>query len=86
MSKTVKTEWKISQWVPDDEKVREIHIVACKYGYAVRNSYGYCLNKQGSFEYEPSPSNRTDAFLERCRFAEIYDAMEAYDKWKEVQS
>jgi hypothetical protein len=29
---------------------------------------GCCLNKKGQWEYEPLPSNRTKAFLKRCRF------------------
>jgi hypothetical protein len=29
---------------------------------------GSCLNRGGVWEYEPSPSNRGDDFLERCRF------------------
>lgn len=31
---------------------------------------GSCLNVDGEWEYEPSPSNREDDFLERCRFTE----------------
>ena len=30
----------------------------------------YCLNRDGEWEYESSPSNRDDEFLERCRFTE----------------
>jgi hypothetical protein len=30
----------------------------------------YVLNGTGGWEIEPSPSNREDAFLERCRFTE----------------
>ena len=82
----MKTEWKTSRWIPDDRNGNEIHIDACKpQGYAVRTAFGFCLNKKGLFEHEPIPSNRTNAFLKRCRFAGIYDAMEAYDKWKEAQ-
>ena len=82
----MKTEWETAQWVPDDKNKNEIHLDSCKpNGYAVRNAFGYCLNKKGFFEYEPLPSNRTVAFFKRCRFSEIYDAMEAYDKWKDAQ-
>jgi hypothetical protein len=35
---------------------------------------GDCLNKDGEWEWEPSPSNRDDAFLVRCRF-NIDDAL-----------
>jgi hypothetical protein len=27
-----------------------------------------CLNRDGEWEWEPSPSNRDDDFLDRCRF------------------
>lgn len=46
--------------------------------YAVRNS-GYCLNKKGSWEAEPLPSSRTDAFYKRCRFDTLEDAAKAAD-------
>ena len=32
------------------------------------------LNKKGIWEYEPSPSNRTEAFFKRCRFASLEKA------------
>lgn len=35
--------------------------------YAVRRA-GNCLNKEGKWEWEPFPSSRDDAFLERCRW------------------
>lgn len=36
--------------------------------WAVRR-HGMCMGKDGEWEWEPSPSNRDDAFLARCRFA-----------------
>lgn len=33
-----------------------------------------CLAKNGSWEYEPTPSDRDDAFTARCRFATIAEA------------
>lgn len=30
----------------------------------------FCLNRDGEWEYESSPSNRDDGFLARCRFTE----------------
>lgn len=30
----------------------------------------FCLNRDGGWEYESSPSNRDDGFLGRCRFTE----------------
>lgn len=29
---------------------------------------GFCLNKKGEWEFEPLPSSRTAAWLERCRY------------------
>lgn len=39
---------------------------------------GSCLNKGGGWEYEPSPSSRTEAFFERTRWATAEAAAEAY--------
>lgn len=44
--------------------------------WAVR-SLGCCLNKDGTWEFEPSPSLRDDVFLQRCRFASAEEAFEA---------
>ena len=45
---------------------------------------GDCLNKSGQWEWEPLPSSRDDAFLDRCRFdshtAAIYAALRAVQK------
>lgn len=49
------------------------HMVAY---WAVRRD-GFALNKQGEWGYEPMPSSRTDEFLERCRFADVNDAIAA---------
>jgi hypothetical protein len=38
------------------------------------------LNKKGEFEWEPSPSNRTEAFIKRTRFS--FD--EAFEKALEI--
>jgi hypothetical protein len=38
---------------------------------------GDCLNKDGEWEYEPLPSSRDDAFLERCRFDSAETAITA---------
>src|SRR5690349_5497152 len=37
--------------------------------WAVKGMFGV-LNTDGEWEYEPSPSNREDDFLKRCRFTE----------------
>lgn len=44
--------------------------------YAVRQSV-FVLSKKGIWYYEPMPSNRTDQFLEECRFATLDDAVHA---------
>lgn len=47
----------------------EIHLTSYeKQTWAVRK-LGYCWNKDGDWEEEPSPSNRDDAFIERTRFS-----------------
>jgi hypothetical protein len=43
---------------------------------------GEVLNKRGEWEYEPLPSNRDDAFRERCRFA---TPAEAYERLKHAR-
>lgn len=48
------------------------------YKWAIRNQMNDCMNKDCEFECELSPSNRDDAFLERCRFG---SAEEAYETW-----
>ena len=35
--------------------------------WAIRER-GYCLNKNGEWEYEPLPSSRTKAFIKFCRW------------------
>lgn len=35
------------------------------------------LAKDGTWEHEPNPSSRDDAFLDRCRFASADEAMAA---------
>jgi hypothetical protein len=62
----------------------DAEIVAVKFrfnepiGWAVR-IFGYCLNKSGKWEFEPSPSNRSDAFIERTRWATAEEAAAALE-------
>ena len=42
--------------------------------WAITN-IGTCLNRDGHWEYEPRPSNRTDEFLKRTRFT-LNEALE----------
>ena len=38
--------------------------------WAVRKRGIQCLNREDDWQYEPTPSNRDDEFLEQCRFTE----------------
>jgi len=38
--------------------------------WAVRRSVKRCLNRDGEWEYESIPSERTEEFFARCRFTE----------------
>lgn len=40
---------------------------------------GQCLNNNGDWEHEPSPSNRDAGFLNRCRFADFGEAAKAVE-------
>jgi hypothetical protein len=46
--------------------------------WAVKGMFGV-LNTDGEWEYEPSPSNRDDDFLARCRFTEAEALRRALD-------
>jgi hypothetical protein len=41
---------------------------------------GSCLNRDGEWEHEPSPSYRDDAFFTRCRFSSIEEALEHWGR------
>lgn len=45
--------------------------------WAVRDELKNVLNISGGLEWEPSPSGRDAAFLQRCRFALLEDAIQA---------
>ena len=51
--------------------------------WAVVKWSGYCLAKDGEWEWEPSPSQRDDAFVERCRYDSVEEALETYLKHKD---
>jgi hypothetical protein len=51
----------------------------------------YCLTKTGTWEYEPTPSSRDDAFTARCRFATPEEAEKLalaslHTRWQEVET
>lgn len=47
------------------------------YMWAVRDQFGYVLNKNGDWESEPQPSSRDDAFYDACRFDTYEEAEKA---------
>jgi hypothetical protein len=42
---------------------------------------GSVLNKEDEWEYEPSPSNRDDDFIKRCRYDSAEEALVAFETW-----
>lgn len=66
--------------IPDDSpdhSVWSVRVEATGHGrWAVRNA-SRCLNKQGEWEYEPSPSSRTDEWLSTVRWDVADDAISA---------
>lgn len=69
---------------PRSRGLREVRVERCGQRdgstlWAVR-SLGSCLAKDGEWEYESLPSNRTDEFYERCRYATMELAFEAAEK------
>jgi hypothetical protein len=73
--------WRITRYSKSwNNAFQEISVEWCfKNRWAVRCK-GHCLNKKGVWEYEPLPSNRTEAFLKRCRFDTAEQARKAADK------
>jgi hypothetical protein len=53
--------------------------------YAVRNKDHECLNVHGEFEHEPSPSNRSNEFLARCRWKSFDEAVQAVERYKQLE-
>jgi hypothetical protein len=51
--------------------------------WAVRDSCNQCLDRSGNWDYEPQPSDRTPAYLQRCRFATLQDACDALIKYRD---
>lgn len=54
--------------------------------WAVRQPFGECLNIHGQWEPEPRPSERTDAFFRRCRWATAEAAYKAWEKSRTPKS
>lgn len=60
----------------DEVKVHRTRQLDGSVKWAVRYR-GVCLNKQGTWEWEPMPSSRDDEFLARCRFDLAQEAIGA---------
>lgn len=76
-------EWRIGD-PPRPEQSREVRIVERINRDGARRfavvEAGWVLNKDGEWEYEPLPSSRDDAFMERCRFDEFDDAYYTFER------
>lgn len=48
--------------------------------WAIRQD-GNCFNKQGEWEYEPTPSSRDENFFQRCRFGSAEAAVACWRKF-----
>lgn len=53
--------------------------------WAVKNGTRECLNKNGVWEFEPRPSERSDEFIERTRFDCLDQAFAALESWKQAE-
>jgi len=71
-----------TKWVDRDSGL-SVEERSCGNGFrkfAVVDESGRVLSKGLEFEQEPSPSNRDDDFLSRCRFDSFEDAANAMQK------
>ncbi len=67
----------------DDIRIERVKTRDGRVRWAVRTPFGDVMARDGAFGPEPSPSNRDDAFLARCRF----DTPEAaYAAWAGVHA
>lgn len=74
----------------DTAKARDLYHFIIKVEYRGIGKWavvwmGSVLNRDGEWEWEPSPSNREDDFFERCRFTRtdaLKRAREAVDELK----
>lgn len=66
--------------LPDDSFIEYVLTRDGAERWAVRNGMGDCLGRGGEWEWEPRPSGRSDEFLQRCRFASVAEAYQAWTK------
>ncbi|HUS92188.1 MAG TPA: hypothetical protein VM695_10085 [Phycisphaerae bacterium] len=94
MSKTLtldRREWIPTTWAIAPLKLRRDDVTLHRLGqiegpdlYAVRNR-GWCLARNGEWEWEPIPSSRDEAFMKRCRFPSFEAALKAAEGTEEVK-
>ena len=65
--------------LPDGARIERVSQRDGTYKWAVR-FFGDCLNSNGEYEEEFSPSNRTDDFMKRCRFDSAESAYKAWER------
>ena len=51
--------------------------------WAIISWNGNCMTKDGKWEWEPMASQRDDAFIKRCRYDSVEEALETYLKHKD---
>lgn len=51
--------------------------------WRVTDTFGSAMNHDGEWEFEPSPSNRTEPFFARCRFRDFAEALAVFVANKE---
>lgn len=66
--------------LPDESRIELCVQRNGTHKWAVRRGCA-CLNSDGEFEFEPTPSGRDDDFLTRCRFE---SAEAAYQAWESL--
>lgn len=69
-------------YYPNGLKAEPVLQMDGTYLWCIRTGAMQCINRKGELEFEPSPSGRTKAFLRRCRFASLAEAIQAYEKYK----
>ena len=50
--------------------------------WAIVHTNGNNYNKDGTWDYEPLPSSRTDKWLEEHRWKTAQEALDCYAKWE----
>ena len=77
---------KIHSYILDGNQLPRVMLVRCEQRngtikWAIRKGDNLCFDKNGQWEYEPSPSSRTLGFIERCRWDTIENAV---NLWRQM--